>query len=167
MKKKQGVQIGREKARKNVKRNLECCKCERNVSQAGHLKRINEKNVRGLWACTDCLKIESELIERDTENENEALYVHAENCGSFCDFACNGGWGELLAEYVNITERRENKSSKCEQPESENEQLGKGAKHKCDICGEPIENINDLVILASGHLFHEKCTDQSGREEKA
>jgi hypothetical protein len=66
-----------------------------------HLKRINEKGVKGIWSCSDCLQIEDDLIER---HEGKAVYVHASNCPSFCDFACNGNWGNKLANYVNLNE---------------------------------------------------------------
>jgi len=45
---------------------------------------------------------ESPLLERD-EN-GEAIYMHSESCPSFCDYACNGNHGSLIAEAINLYE---------------------------------------------------------------
>jgi hypothetical protein len=33
--------------------------------------------------------------------EGEAIYYHAEDCPSFCDFACNGSEGDVIAQAYN------------------------------------------------------------------
>jgi len=38
------------------------------------------------------------LTERD--DDGEAIYVHAKNCPSFCDYACNGNRGSKLADKI-------------------------------------------------------------------
>lgn len=43
--------------------------------------------------------IDEDRIER-TE-EGEVVYVHADDCGGFCDYACNGTEGDQLADEMN------------------------------------------------------------------
>jgi hypothetical protein len=42
----------------------------------------------------------SDVIEWD-DNTHEVIYVHAERCPSFCDYACNGESGLELAKIIN------------------------------------------------------------------
>lgn len=46
-------------------------------------------------------KINIELLEID-EADGEAVYYHAEDCPSYCDFACNGITGDLIASAYNM-----------------------------------------------------------------
>jgi hypothetical protein len=46
----------------------------------------------------------SDMIER-ADNSHEVIYVHADGCPSFCDFACNGESGLELAKIINELER--------------------------------------------------------------
>lgn len=40
----------------------------------------------------------SELLERD--QHGDPIYMHHERCPSFCDFACNGSHGDLIARDI-------------------------------------------------------------------
>lgn len=78
-----------------------CSNCGRLIAEVGHLTRVNAKGVLGIWSCPSCLKFDDDEIERC---DGKVIYVHALNCPSFCDFACNDEWGKQLAEYVNLRE---------------------------------------------------------------
>ena len=72
-----------------------CVNCQADPSKDSHvaLFRINEKGIAGLWICRDCLD--------DMETfEGEPHYIHAPDCPSYCDYACNGEKGWDLASRV-------------------------------------------------------------------
>lgn len=45
----------------------------------------------------------SELLERDTEND-EPIYMHHANCRGYCDYACNSGHGQDIAQDISFIE---------------------------------------------------------------
>lgn len=73
----------------------ECKNCKANPAHDSsvHLERINPKGVIGEWICKDCSN-GMELFEEKPH------YVHAPDCPSYCDYACNGQFGFDLAEQI-------------------------------------------------------------------
>ena len=83
-----------------------CSNCGKVIAETGRLTRVNKKGVKGVWACPECIGFDEEDVEYAGSNEVKdavAIYVHKADCPGFCDFACNGKWGEQLADYVNRT----------------------------------------------------------------
>lgn len=58
--------------------------------------------VSGLSWSTIRRYAKSELLERD--DDDRPIYMHHGKCGSFCEFACNGGKGEQIAADVETFE---------------------------------------------------------------
>lgn len=59
------------------------------------LYRINEKGITGIWICKKCY---DDCIETDEET-NKPIFLHSNECGGFCDYACNNQ-GEKQAEQL-------------------------------------------------------------------
>lgn len=49
------------------------------------------------------------LIER-ADDTGEAIYVHSDTCGGYCDYACNHA-GQKAADQINLTEAEDCKSN--------------------------------------------------------
>ena len=83
-------------------------------------------------------KLNMELMEIF---EGEAIYYHAEDCPSFCDFACNGSQGDLIALSYNEGVKSAQQSVKPDKAtctEKYHAALAEKGDTVCGVCGSPL-----------------------------